>query len=117
MSAFDPVEVNSVKPIRDHIIVKDMNFEMKLTSSGIIIQKLDMKTEGIHPRWAEVYAVGPEQKDVKVGQFVCVAHGRWTRGLKIKSEGKEMVIRRVDNADILLVSDEPQVDDTVGRGN
>jgi co-chaperonin GroES (HSP10) len=117
MSAFDPVEVKAIKPIRDHIIVRDMNFDIKLTSAGLIIPKLDMKTEGIHPRWAEVYAVGPDQKDVTVGQFVCVAHGRWTRGLKIRTDGKEMVVRRVDNDDILLVSDEPQSDDTVGRGN
>ena len=114
---FDPVEVKAVRPIRDHVIVSDMTFEMKLSSGGIIIQKLDMKTEGIHPRWAKVYAVGPEQKDVKVGQYICVPHGRWTRGLKIRDESGEHVIRRVDNNDILLVSDEPQVDDNIGKGN
>ncbi len=114
---YDPAEVKQVRPLKDGIIVKDMNFEMKLSSNGVIIPKLDMKTEGIHPRWAEVYAVGPEQNDVKVGQWICVAHGRWTRGVKIKDDTGEHVIRRVDNKDILLISDEPVVDENVGRGN
>ena len=113
---FDPVEVKNLRPIRDHVLVTEMNFDQKLTSFGIIIQKLDMKSEGIHPRWGKVYAVGPEQKDVKVGQYIMVAHGRWTRGIKIKDNTGEHVVRRVDNNDILLVSDEPVVDDNIGQG-
>jgi hypothetical protein len=43
-----------------------------------------------------------------------VAHGRWTRGVKIEDSKKEVTIRRIDPNDILLVSDsEPDGDDTV----
>ena len=45
-----------------------------------------------------------------------VSHGRWTRGLDILDNEGEKTIRRVDNNDILMVSDEPQQDETVGRG-
>jgi hypothetical protein len=42
-----------------------------------------------------------------------VAHGRWTRGVKIEDETREVTIRRVDPNDILLVSDsDPGADDT-----
>ena len=61
---------------------------------------------GIHPRWAKVYAIGDQQEDVTVGQWVMVAHGRWSRGFKVKKEGVELEVRMIDENDILLVSDD-----------
>jgi hypothetical protein len=61
-----------------------------------------------------VYAIGPKQQDVKVGEWICVAHGRWTRGVEIeRSDGVSLTIRKVDNKDILLISDSPVNDDTM----
>jgi hypothetical protein len=60
-----------------------------------------------------VYAVGPEQKEIQVGQWVCVEHGRWTRGVKIEDLTGEHTIRRVDNDAIMMVSDEPVADETM----
>jgi hypothetical protein len=63
-----------------------------------------------------VYAVGPDQQDVHVGQWVCVAHGRWTRGIDIEDEMGKRAIRKIDPKDILLISDSatcPQ-DETMG---
>lgn len=105
--------VKSIKPLHDSIIVKDMNFEERRTSSGLILVNDDGKNSGIRPRWAQVYSVGPDQTDVKVGQWICVAHGRWTRGIKIVDDTGEHTIRRVDNDDILLVSDTPVEDTTM----
>lgn len=107
-----------VKPIRDHIIVTDMNFKERLSNGGIVLMDDDKKSEGIRPRWARVYAVGHDQLDVTAGQYVLVAHGRWTRGVKItEDDGTENILRRVDNNDILLVSDEEQADITMGIVN
>ena len=61
---------------------------------------------GIHPRWGKVYAIGDQQEDVKVGEWVMVAHGRWSRGFKVKKEGVELEVRMIDENDILLVSDD-----------
>ena len=56
-----------------------------------------------------MYAVGKDQDDVKVGEWVMVAHGRWSRALKVKKEGEELEVRMIDENDILLVSnDEPE---------
>jgi hypothetical protein len=60
-----------------------------------------------------VYAVGPAQQDVTIGQWICVAHGRWTRGIEIEDNTGAHTLRRVDPKDILLVSDEQPSDDTM----
>lgn len=94
-----------VNPIRDNVLITEMEFGEERTTSGIIIQNLNGKTEGIKARWGRVWAVGPEQKDVAVGDWICVSHGRWTRGVTVDDSGEEIIIRRVDNKDILLVSE------------
>ena len=116
MSAYESNKIKSIRAISDHIIVTDMNFDQKISHGGIIIPTGDRKLEGIHARWARVYAVGPTQQDVQVGQYVLVSHGRWTRGLEIEDQESEKTIRRVDNKDILMVSNDPQQDETIGRG-
>lgn len=103
-----------IKPLRNNIIVTDMSFEGRQLSSGIVLLGDDGKTDGIRPRWARVYAVGPDQRDVCVGQWVLIEHGRWSRGLKICKESQEFTIRRADPEAIIFVSDsEPENIDTM----
>lgn len=100
--------IDSVRPIRDHVMVVDMNFDSKVSSGGIILNSDNGKTEGIKPRWGRVYAVGPEQTDVKIGEWILVDHGRWTRGFTFEdSTGAEIVARFVDTKDIIMADDEP----------
>ena len=101
-----------VRAIRNHVLVTEMKFDQRITAGGIVILNDNGKTEGIRPRWGRVYDVGPEQKDVEVGQWVMVAHGRWTRGIDVQQEQEVITVRRVDINDILIVSDEqPSVHD------
>ena len=113
MALFDSIKVNAVRPVKDHVIVCDMNFDARTSLSGIWIPSTNGKLEGIHPRWGKVYAVGAEQTEIKVGQWVCVKHGRWTRGLEIEDPSGEKTIRRIDNDDILLISDDPVADEVI----
>ena len=102
------------RALRDDVIVEEMAFKERKLQSGIILLDDDGKGHGIRPRWGKVYAIGPEQTEVTPGQWIMVAHGRWTRGVKIADGNGETVIRKVDNADILLVSDDdPGADDTL----
>jgi co-chaperonin GroES (HSP10) len=112
--AFQAHKITSFQPLNDSIIVADMVFDERISHGGIVLMNDDMKSAGIRPRWAKVYAVGPEQVDVKVGQYVLISHGRWTRGVKIEDSEGEKTIRKVDYNDILLVSDEPMSDHTMG---
>lgn len=102
------------RALRDDVIVEEMAFKERKLQSGIILLDDDGKGHGIRPRWGKVYAIGPEQTEVTTGQWIMVAHGRWTRGVKIADGNGETVIRKVDNKDILLVSDDnPGTDDTL----
>ena len=101
-----------LRPLNDSVIVGDMVFDERITSGGIVLLNDNGKSTGIRPRWGQVYAVGPEQQDVRVGDWVCVAHGRWTRGIDIEDESGKRTLRRVDPKDILLQSDEQPNDDT-----
>jgi Chaperonin 10 Kd subunit len=106
--------VKGVTALHDHVIVTDMNFEGRKLASGILLLGDDGKTDGIRPRWARVYTVGPQQKDVKPGQWVLIEHGRWTRGFNVEIDGVEMILRRADPNALLFVSDEePNGIDTI----
>lgn len=111
---FEAHKIKKFTPLHDSVIVTEMNFEERKISTGIVVVSDDGKNSGIRPRWGKVYAIGPEQKDVQVGQFVLVAHGRWTRGIKIEDDHGQHTVRRIDINDILAISDEPVVDDTMG---
>ena len=112
MSLLTTIEINKITPIKDHILVTDMQFNERLSNGGIILPGDDTKSQGIRPRWGKVFAVGPKQKDIKVNEYVLVKHGRWTRGVKINISNEDIVIRRVDNEDILCISDTYHEDET-----
>jgi co-chaperonin GroES (HSP10) len=114
-SSFDPhiITQSQLQPLKDSVICTDMVFTERFTSSGIILPSDNGKSSGIRPRWGRVYAVGPEQTDVTVGQWICVAHGRWTRGVEVVDSGVRLTIRKIDPKDIMLISDEEPIDDTM----
>ena len=94
-------------PIKDNVLVSDMMFSEIKTASGIYIPSDDGKSEGIKPRWGRVWAVGPAQADVKVGDWILVEHGRWTRGVTVEdSNGDEVIIRRVETKSIMMTTQE-----------
>lgn len=109
------VKIKNFQALHNYVIVTDMNFDEKITRGGIVLLGDDKRLEGIKPRWGRVYSVGPDQTQIKPGQYVCIAHGRWTRGLEIEDDEGVKTIRRVDNNDILMVSDQPVQDDTIGN--
>jgi co-chaperonin GroES (HSP10) len=110
---FKPIKITDLRALKDHVLVADMNFEARTTSSGIQLLSDDGRTAGIRPRWAQVYAIGPTQKEITKGQWILVTHGRWTRGVTIEDETGEHTLRRIDPNDVLLISDEVPHDDTL----
>jgi co-chaperonin GroES (HSP10) len=114
-STYKPIELKRLRPLHDHIIVADMQFTDRVTATGLFIPSDDKQIHGVHPRWGRVYEIGPDQKDVAVGEYVLIAHGRWTRGANIiDGTGANLTIRRIDNNDILAVSSEPVLDENLG---
>jgi co-chaperonin GroES (HSP10) len=115
--AFEPHKIprDNFRPIGAHIIVSDMKFEHRITNGGILLPNDDMKSAGIRPRWAQIYAIGSEYDggELVVGDWILISHGRWTRGIDIEDESGKKTLRRVDPNDILMVSDQYMPDETM----
>ena len=94
----------TLKPIRDKVIVHNMNFGEQKSAGGILVLGDDGKDRGIYPRWGQIFAVGPEHtEDFNVGDWILMEHGRWTRGITLELENnEETTIRMVDNKCILM---------------
>jgi co-chaperonin GroES (HSP10) len=112
--AYQPHQIkrHQLQPLKDSVIVSDMIFDARITTGGIILPNDNGKSTGIRPRWGQVYAVGPEQQDVTPGQWICIEHGRWTRGIDVEDENGKITLRRVDPKDIMMISDDRPNDDT-----
>jgi co-chaperonin GroES (HSP10) len=107
-------KIKKIHPLHDHVIIDKMNFGSRTLSSGIVLMGDDGKADGIRPRWAQVYAVGPDQKEILPGQWVLIEHGRWTRGVEVEIDGIELTLRRADTDCIIGVQDEePDTDDII----
>jgi co-chaperonin GroES (HSP10) len=100
-----------VVPLKDKVLACNMEFGMEKTKTGIILHSDNGKNTGIHPRWCKVWAVGPDQTDVEVGQWICVEHGRWTRTWEVEDDdGNVIELRGIDTKAIMLISDDKPED-------
>ena len=96
------------RALKDKVIGKMIDrFGEQVSAGGVIYQEKDGTSEAIRPRWFEVTHVGPEQVDVKVGQYVLVDQGRWTRGIDFyHTMRKEDFVYRLDTDALLVISDD-----------
>ena len=114
-AAYSPTKINNLRALKDTVLVTDMVFKERKLNSGLILPSDNGTSLGIRPRWGRVFATGPDQTSVTVGQWICVAHGRWTRGVEIEDDNGISTIRKIDPKDILLVSDEEPNDKTMSE--
>ena len=113
--AFAPKKIK-VRALSKDILVIDMDMGDMTTSSGIVIQSDDGKAHGVKPRWAKVYKVGSEVDiDVKVGQWVLIEHGRWTRKINIDDGEGVKDFQKVEIKSIMAVADERPDDFYIGK--
>lgn len=101
----------TIKAINNRVLVSHMHFGEQTTKSGLIIKTDDGTTRGIYPRWGKVYDKGPRNEDAyKVGDWVLVEHGRWTRGVELD----DITIRMVEAESILAYSETKPEDVQIG---
>ena len=95
-----------IRPLHDKILIANMEFGQEKSAGGIYLTSDDGKSSGIHPRWARVFAVGEKQQDVKVGDWILLEHGRWSRSFSYETDdGEKLDVRLADKTAILLTSD------------
>ena len=95
-----------IKAVGDKVLASmiDSPDGYKATKSGILIDDKDATENAVRPRWFKIYAMGPKADNaINVGQYVYVAHGRWSNGIKMSNGEK---VYQLDNEEILAVSDE-----------
>jgi len=98
-----------IKPLKNDILVTNMEAGIKKTKSGILLpDDSTFKEENIKPRWCRIWKVGKNVDYVKPGQWVLVEHGRWTFRMKLllSNEKEPIYFQKIDPESILLVSDE-----------
>lgn len=113
--AYETIKVSNVRALHKDVIVYDMDFGEQITTGGIVIKSDDGQAHGVKPRWGKIYKIGPEQKDVKVGQWVLVEHGRWTRKMKIDDGESVKEIQKIDIDCMLAIADEKPSDAYIGQ--
>lgn len=105
-----------VRPLSKDILVINMDMGEMKSAGGLIIQSDDGKAHGVKPRWAQVYKVGEQcDLDVKVGQWILIEHGRWTRKVKIDDGEGVKEFQKVEVQSILAVADERPNDFYIGQ--
>jgi co-chaperonin GroES (HSP10) len=115
MFAFAPKQIK-VRALPDDILVVDMDLGEMKTAGGIVIQSDDGKAHGVKPRWAKVYKIGTEvDLDLKVGQWVLIEHGRWTRKITIDDGDGVKEFQKVEIKSIMAVADEKPNDMYIGQ--
>lgn len=98
-----------IQPLKRSVLVEDIESSDEKVVNGIIIPNETGAERGIRPRWAKVYSVGEEIDEIKVGEWVLIEHGKWTRGIKLNKQSEETIVRMVDINAILASSDEPYI--------
>jgi co-chaperonin GroES (HSP10) len=105
----------TIKPLGNKVLVYDMEFGMEKTAGGILLTSDDGKRSGIHPRWAKVFAVGPDQTEVKVGEWILLEHGRWSRSHIYETEDGQKLDLRLADINAMLMSSEDKPDNDAMR--
>ena len=97
----------NIKPLNDSVIFQFLDtisggaFASK-TKSGIILTNKNTDENSQKPRWGKVFAVGPDVKDVKEGDYILIGPLRWTLGFKF--DGVEL--SKTIEKEILMVADD-----------
>ena len=95
----------TLRPLKDKILVRNLQFGETVTKSGLIILDDDGKERGIHPRWAQVWKMGNDvDEDIELGDWILIEHGRWTRTIEVHEEDEKIKVNMIDPECILLVT-------------
>lgn len=108
-----------IVPAPGMIFVCNLEKGKKLTKGGLEVPHdenmgvYDQNTNthrGIRPRWAQVYAIAKDVKDIQPKQWVLLSHGHWSTIMKLNINGEDrdlqVIIEKNIKNGVLSVVDE-----------
>ena len=101
--------MTELTPLKDNVIAKmiELPGAMRKSKGGVLLTEGQQSEDFVRARWFVVAHVGPKQKEISVGQYVLVSHGRWSRGLDLDGTHiEEDKLFLLDNNELLMVSDD-----------
>lgn len=80
---------NELECLPNSFYVECLEIGEKKTKSGFIIptEKMDAYGHFVRPRWARVLFKAKDFKDVEIGDWVLLSHGRWSSSIVINTKG------------------------------
>jgi co-chaperonin GroES (HSP10) len=107
MSNITRLKIKEFHPCKDKVFVTDLETGETITKAGLIITDDNMTNRGIRPRWGKVWAIGDEVKDIEVGQWILIEHGRWTQKITFEIDDDTVNVWSVEYPkSVLVVSDD-----------
>ena len=96
-----------LRAIHDRILCTEIEKGEQTLASGIVLLNDDGKSDGIRPRWMQVYAIGPNvSDDVVVGEWILVEHGRWSHGITVREDETDLTLWQAEEESILCTAKE-----------
>lgn len=98
------ITVEAFRPLKNNVFVTDLDSGPHATAAGIIIPDDNFSERGVHPRWARVWAIGPEVQDIEIGEWIYVQHARWTNSIDLAMPKGVVRIWRVEWPESVLLA-------------
>ena len=84
-----------VKPIKKRVLARLCEQGSRMSAGGIHLLDDDAQEHGIRPRWFQVTAIGPDQDEVEVDDYILVEHGQWTWSAEVRRRDNHEVVEKV----------------------
>ncbi len=85
------MELSVLNACQGKVLVTELDIGEQVLESGIVLRDDNGTTRGVHSRWAKVYSVGDDITELKVGDWILIAHGRWSRTITVDEVSLNLV--------------------------
>lgn len=104
------MNLDAMTPHALRVFVTELESGPRRTKAGLILIDDNMTIRGIRPRWCQVWKIGKDVVDVKVGDWLLVEHGRWSFGIEGEVNGEDGKVWHIEfpKAVLLISEDDPR---------
>ena len=80
---------NYIECLPDSLYVEKMEYGERKLKNGFIVptETMDYLGNFVRPRWAKVLYKADNIKNINIGDYILLSHGRWSTGIKCVING------------------------------